>query len=256
MRMIMLAAGRGERLMPLTHSVPKSLIDVGEGRVVLDVQVAQARRSRVVSELVLVVGHLADMVERHAAALSGPDLPIRTLLNPCFAVSNNLVSLWLARDEMNRDFMITNGDTLFTHDVYAGLAAAARPEGVALAVCPRQGFDSDDMKVLIERDRVVAVSKALPAHVCHAESPGLLAVRGPSARRAVFNSLERLVRDPKNVDRFWLEVLNDLAATGIAVRPWTFDGSGTWQEIDFHADMERARDLLLSKLGQFRGLAS
>ena len=250
MKAIVLAAGRGERLMPLTIDRPKSLVDLGGGRTLLEEQVLGMRASGAIDEIVFVVGYQAALVERRIAAWRGAP-QLRTLFNPFFGVSNNLMSLWLSRTEMTSDFMVTNGDNLFAPDVYRQMLAACG-EGVFLALSPKREFDPDDMKAQIARNRIQVVAKTLPSGRCRAESPGLVLVRGARARATFVNTLEQLARNPENISRFWLEVFNEMARGGAPARPWYFDGRHAWQEIDFHADVKIARELLASKLARLK----
>lgn len=249
MKTIVLAAGRGERLMPLTKDRPKSLVDLGDGRTLLEEQILGLRQSGAIAEIVFVIGYQAAMVERQLERW--PATPVlRTLFNPFYGVSNNLMSLWLARGEMNEDFMVTNGDNLFAPHVYRSMLEECG-EGVFLALSPKRRFDPDDMKAQVTRGRVAAVAKTLTAARCRAESPGLVLVRGARARATFVTTIDRLARDPEHISRFWLEVFNDMAREGTHARPWYFDGRASWQEIDFHADVETAQALLRTKLARF-----
>ena len=250
MRAIVLAAGRGERLMPLTIDCPKSLVDLGGGRTLLEEQVLGMRASESIDEIVFVVGYQASLVERRIAAWRGAPR-LRTLFNPFFGVSNNLMSLWLVRSEMTEDFIVTNGDNLFAPDVYRRLLSECG-DGIYLALSPKRQFDPDDMKAHVARNRVQAVAKTLPAARCRAESPGLVLVRGPRARSTFVATLDRLARDPETVSRFWLEVFNEMARAGSPAEAWHFDGRSSLQEIDFHADVKVARELLRSKLARLK----
>jgi choline kinase len=250
MKAIVLAAGRGERLMPLTIDCPKSLVDLGGGRTLLEEQVLGMRASESIDEIVFVVGYQAAQVERRIAAWRGTP-HLRTLFNPFFGVSNNLMSLWLSRTEMTADFVVTNGDNLFAPDVYRRMLAECG-DGVFLALSPKRQFDPDDMKARVVRNRIQTVAKTLPSARCRAESPGLVLVRGSRARAAFVTTLEELARNPENISRFWLEVFNEMARAGGPAQPWYFDGASSWQEIDFHADVKIARELLRSKLARLK----
>jgi choline kinase len=248
MKAIVLAAGRGERLMPLTKDLPKSLVNLGDGRTLLDEQVLGMRHAARIHEVVFVVGYQAALVERRVAG--SPRSPqLRTLFNPFYAVSNNLMSLWIARGEMDEDFLVTNGDNLFTPDVYRRMLDECG-SGVFLALSPKRRFDPDDMKARVARGRVIAVAKTLPSAVCRAESPGLALVRGAKARALFRSTLDQLARTPKYLGCFWLELFNALGRAGCPARPWFFDGTTQWQEIDLHADVGTAQALLHSKLAR------
>lgn len=251
MKAIVLAAGRGERLMPLTADCPKSLVDLGDGRTLLEEQVLGMRQSGAIDEIVFVVGYQAAQVESRIHAWPGRPR-LRTRFNPFFAVSNNLMSLWIARDEMAEDFVVTNGDNLFTPSVYRRMLNECG-NGVFLALKPKRQFDTDDMKARVVRGDVVAVAKTLPSSQCRAESPGLVLVRGATARARFVSTLDALAHDPGNINRFWLEVFNAMARDGRPAEPWYFTGADAWQEIDFHADVDTAKSLLQSKLARLRG---
>lgn len=97
MKLIILAAGKGERLLPLTRNTPKPLLDMGNGYTLLEEQMRAAQASGVVAETVLVVGYLASQVEAKLDYHRDQGLCVRTVYNPFYEVSNNLMSLWLTR---------------------------------------------------------------------------------------------------------------------------------------------------------------
>jgi L-glutamine-phosphate cytidylyltransferase len=246
-KVILLCAGKGERLYPLTKLVPKSLIDLG-GETLLEKQLREIRKSGVVHEVVLVVGYLGHLLEGKAQELSTEELPIRCTFNPFFDVSNNLLSLWLARHEMKEDFLISNGDNLFDSGTYKNLVRQQRgKDGVFLTVKARTEFDIEDMKVSIAEGFVRRVSKDMAPPEANAESPGLSLVQGHVARARYTAVLEELARDPAYRNRFWLETYNRLALLDAPSLPWNMPGECCWQEIDFHLDIGRARELLRLK---------
>lgn len=247
MKIIILAAGRGERLMPLTQNTPKPLIDMGNGNTLLEEQMLSLQESEVVDEVVLVVGYLAEQIEAKMRAYHDRGFRIRTVYNPFWKESNNLLSLWIARQAIaDGDVMITNGDNIFSPTVFAGLAKQG--EGIWLSVCPKKEFDSDDMKVKIMDGFVTSVSKKTPPTEASVESPGLVMVRGERARQLFVEHLEGTVRDEDNNNRFWLEVFNHIWRKGGQVRPWMFESAGHWQEVDFHVDVDLMRKALMEKV--------
>lgn len=247
MKLIILAAGKGERLMPLTRNTPKPLLDMGNGYTLLEEQMRAAEASGVVDETVLVIGYLAAQIEAKLDYHREHGLSVRTVYNPFYEVSNNLMSLWLARHEMTRDFMITNGDNLFAPDVFRGLADGSH-EGITLSVSPKTAFDNDDMRVTLDAGAVLRVSKQLPDAESHAESPGLALVRGHRARTVFADHLERMVRQNGYLKKFWLEVFNHLADEGVHIDAWPFDGKTLWREVDFHDDVIGLRSALQLKV--------
>jgi L-glutamine-phosphate cytidylyltransferase len=244
MKIIILAAGRGERLMPLTRNTPKPLLDMGNGSTLLEEQIQRLRESGVIDEIVLVIGYLADQVEAKMKLYRTMGVKIRTVFNPFYQVSNNLMSLWLAKHVLAEgDAMITNGDNIFAADVFRALAAESG-DGITLSVCRKTDFTYDDMKVTLANDHIVRVSKDTDPRDAQAESPGLALVRGERARLVFHDHLEALARDDENLGKFWLEAFNHLYRQGVAVKPWFFDATNRWQEVDFHPDVTKAKSLL------------
>src|SRR5262249_12329955 len=108
MKAIILSAGRGSRLLPLNEHRPKCLPPLDEQRSIIEWQIASLEACGV-NEIVVVVGFGAADVEAVLAHAHRPTTRVRTLYNPFFDVADNLGSCWLARHEMDRDFVILNG---------------------------------------------------------------------------------------------------------------------------------------------------
>lgn len=243
MKIIILAAGRGTRLLPLTANTPKPLLDLGTGKTLLEEQIERMRASGAVDQIVLVVGYLAEQIEAKLQQHLAAGVPLRLVFNPFYDTSNNLVSLWLARHEMEEDFLVTNGDCIFSAGIYGGLAAESG-DRIHLVARRPESLDDEDMKIRLDGQYIAEVSKAIAPDQAGGESPGLALVRGPRSRRLFVETLEALVRDRAYLDRFWLETFNRLVDRGVPIQPWWMDGRGTWQEIDFHPDVKRIRELL------------
>ena len=113
MKAIILGAGQGKRLLPLTSDRPKNTIELA-GRTMLAWQVDQLVRCGVTS-LCVVTGFRAEAQEREVDRLRGryPDCSFDTVFNPFYKVADNLVSCWMVSDRMDEDFILVNGDTLF-----------------------------------------------------------------------------------------------------------------------------------------------
>lgn len=233
MKAIILSAGQGRRLLPLTERVPKCILPV-RGRPLIGRQIDTLARCGV-TDVTVVVGFAAEAVETTLAELYGPGR-IRTLYNPYFASSDNLVSCWVARVEMQQDFLLLNGDTLFEAKVpELLLAAPERP--VTLAVSRKDRYDDDDMKVILDGDRLVHVGKKLAVESVDAESIGMMTFRGDGPR-LFRDAIERAIRTPEAQKQWYLSLIDTLARRDVvftqAVPPLG------WAEVDSPADLERA----------------
>ena len=233
MKAIILSAGQGRRLLPLTERIPKCILPV-QGRPLIGWQIDALARCGI-DDVAVVVGFGADAVEARLAERYGPN-QIRTLYNPFFPSTDNLVSCWVARAEMQREFLLLNGDTLFEGDVLERLLAA--PEHpVTLAVSRKDRYDDDDMKVIRDGDRLVHVGKELPLHRVDAESIGMMTFRGDGPR-LFRDAIDRALRTPEALRQWYLSLIDALAPQGV-VYTQAVKAAG-WTEVDSPADLERA----------------
>jgi len=237
MKAIILSAGQGRRLLPLTESVPKCALVI-QGRSMLEWQLAALARCGV-DDVKVVAGFAAEHVERILASVS---VPARRdmIYNPFYALSDNLVSCWVARAEMTGDFILLNGDTLFEAAVGRRLLQAP-PRAVRLAIDKKPAYDADDMKVSLDGERLVQVGKQLPPEASHAESIGMMVFRGEGP--ALFReAVERTLRRPEGLRVWYLSVIDELARSG-AVWTASIEGLG-WGEVDFPEDLDVATKLV------------
>jgi choline kinase len=233
---VILCAGQGRRLLPLTEFVPKCLLRVA-GRPVLEWQL-RALAANGVADVTVVTGFGADAVERGLERMGPVADGVRTLFNPFFAVSDNAGSCFLARDLLRAPSgaVLLNGDTLFEPAVLR--RALRAPEApITVTVDRKPAYDADDMKVSVEGTRLRAIGKTLRPDETDAESIGLLLFRGRGG--AMFaEGLEAVLRRPDGIRRWYLSVVDALAPTG-DVRVASIEGLA-WGEIDYPADIARA----------------
>src|SRR3546814_7242989 len=78
-----------------------------------------------------------------------------------FKVADNLGTCWIARHAMDRDFIILNGDTIVSDEIVGRLIAGASGS-INVTVDVKPDYDSDDMKVHREGDRLSSIGKRLP----------------------------------------------------------------------------------------------
>ncbi|MEJ7925246.1 phosphocholine cytidylyltransferase family protein [Sphingobium sp. AN641] len=233
---IILSAGQGSRLLPLTRDVPKCLIDLN-GRTLLGWQVA-ALVANGVTDIVVVTGFRTERVEDHALELyRDTGARVRTLFNPFFQVADNLGTCWIAREEMDRDFIILNGDTIVSAEIVATLIAGA-DSPITVTVDVKADYDDDDMKVNRDADgRLHHIGKRLLPPDTNAESIGMLAFTGEGP--AIFrNQVNQMMRTPEGVERWYLRAI-DIIAKGNRVGTASIEGMD-WQEVDFPQDVDAA----------------
>ena len=143
MKALILSAGQGKRLLPLTEDTPKCILRF-MGQSLIEWQIDELGKCGI-EQVTVVVGYRADKVKQILQTRYGPQR-VRTIYNTDWAVSDNLVSCWYARDEMHEDFVLLNGDTLFEPAVIQRLLEkTSRP--ITVGVSQKNHYDVDDMKV-------------------------------------------------------------------------------------------------------------
>lgn len=233
MKAIILSAGQGRRLLPLTADKPKSAIDVLD-RSVLEWQLGEIAQCAV-DEVVVVTGFAADVIDDIARRQTA--VKVRTLYNPFFAQCDNLGTCWIARHEMQGDFIIVNGDTLFEAAIMRRLLATDVGAAVTLVTDSKPSYDDDDMKVVVRDGRLRRVGKQLDAASVNGESIGMMCFRREGGARFTAQ-LDHMMRYGTGLKQWYLAAVDKLADDGL-VATCPIDGL-SWCEIDDRADLERA----------------
>jgi choline kinase len=236
MKAIILSAGQGSRLGHLVDDRPKCLIDFN-GRSLLDRQL-DTLEANGVHEAVVVTGFHDELIDEAIARRSGGPA-VRTIYNPFYKVADNTGSLFMAREELEGDCLVWNGDTLVSRELMRRVVTNEQ-QGICVTIDRKPSYDEDDMKVVEEDGRLKAIGKRLPMERVNAESIGLLAFRSGGAEQ-FREAIERAMRSPQGTTIWYLRVIHQVAQNADV---WTLDIAGEeWGEVDFPADVEAARAL-------------
>ncbi len=232
---IILSAGQGRRLLPLTESTPKCLLPVS-GKPVLAWQI-DALLAVGVENITIISGFQVGLIESLLQQQYAGYPNIKTLFNPFYEVADNLASCWIARAEMDDDFLLLNGDTVVESALLSKVLNSEFAP-ITLSVDYKDNYDADDMKVQLDADGwVKQVSKIVPPPQVNAESIGLIYFRSQGAylfRHAV----ELALRHPAELKSWYLSIIDNLAKQHL-VNSCSIKGL-RWCEIDFIEDLARA----------------
>ena len=236
---LVLAAGPGRRLHPLTAALPKTLLPLTDGRTILDLALANLR-SVGLDEVVVVTGFAAPRVEERV-----PDLERRhgvrleLLFNDRAEEWNNAYSLWLARDAFRDGVLLVNGDTVHPPSIEETVVAARGPD-VLLAVDREKTLGAEEMKVVLSGEGTLRrISKDVDPASADGEYIGVTVIE-PAAAAPLADALEATwQRDPS---LYYEDAYQELVDRGgkIHVAPI---GTVDWIEVDDHADLARAREI-------------
>jgi len=234
---VILAAGIGSRLRPITDTVPKCLVPVA-GRSILERLLTQLTRELAGSpdtRIHVVTGYLADEVRRRVASWPRP---IHLIENGEYLTTNNMVSLSLALAHVNAeaagDLIIANGDCVYDDAIIADIVGN---QGSFILV-DRTLFNDESMKVAVVDGAVRQMGKRLAQLPGHVVSIDLYRFSSRAKRALVRKVAEILAAGRLNE---WTEVAIHEIATEPDVRIETLDVNGRpWMEIDTLEDLREA----------------
>ena len=236
MRAIILAAGSGTRLQPLTSDRPKCLVTVGE-KALVDHQI-DALRSVGVDDIVLVIGYKADQVRAHCCD------SVRYIENVDYHSTNSIYSLHLASAELDRATFLFNCDILFHRDILQSMLTAPYANVVAAdaSVERVQG----EMNICYDSEGcITAISKELHPQEAQAQSVQLVKFDAEGSQR-VRREIKRLV-DEDQKDAYPTSAYGPLIAQRSLYAVEV--GLSAWGEIDSIEDHQHALERVVPKLG-------
>jgi choline kinase len=234
LKAIIIGAGRGRRLMPLTEDTPKCYAEVG-GRRIVDWAI-EALSTAGLEEVVFVGGYLIDRIRADY-----PGFSFRH--NADWPNNNLLVSLFHAEDAMADGFVCSYADILYRPSVVRRLLDA--PGEVVLAIdtdwraryTGRSQHPEDDAeKVLVDGDRVLRIERSIPSAEAYGEYIGLakFSPRGAELLR------EHNHRHKDGMQKAYLiQLLQKMIEAGVEVRK--VDTAGDYFEVDTTEDYHLAQ---------------
>lgn len=162
MKAIILAAGSGARMRPLTDARPKAMLEVA-GQTVIE-RMIRALHKRGISEICVVVGHCRDQLESYLAR-TFPEAAFTFVVNDAFRTTNNIYSMHLAFEQfpIDADILLIESDLVFAEAVLDRILESPHAN-VALVDRFRSGMDGT----------VVTVQGEMILHIIppHLQGPG------------------------------------------------------------------------------------
>jgi len=242
-RAIILVAGGGGRLRPLTEDRPKGLLEVG-GAAIVEHQIT-CLRSAGIEQIALVTGHGSEKVR----ALFGDRVVYYH--NDIYDRTNSLYSAWVARDFGRNGCLILNSDVLF-HPALLGRLLDA-PYEDCLLFDPASHLGEEEMKVILETDgQIRRISKDLDPHGADGENVGIIRLGRLGAER-FFEEAERTVRQ-REWNHWVPYAIDRMCAAGY---PFYAVGTGglPWIEIDYLYDLREAEEKVYPRIrGAMKGI--
>lgn len=228
---LLLAAGTGSRLAPLTDLSPKCMVTVNKisilERLVRSLQAHNFKR------LVIVIGHQADCIRDYLGTRAG-GMDITYITSPLYKTTNNIYSLWLARKAINEPFLLIESDLVFNPAMLKGML---RPDRIAVA--KSQPYMDGTTVTINSRQRIEAFHCGAHRHEANHYKTVNIYSLSTATWQLLRKRLEQHIAN-KQVNGYYETVFAEMVNAGcLSFAPVLFDARH-WYEIDTLADLRAA----------------
>jgi choline kinase/gamma-glutamyl-gamma-aminobutyrate hydrolase PuuD/phosphohistidine swiveling domain-containing protein len=241
---IVLCAGQGTRLRPLTDAIPKCMVKY-KGRAIIDYMLSVFSYHGV-EDITLVTGYKANELRRPG---------VKYIHNTDYGSSNMVKSLFCALDtftDATKDLIVSYSDIIYTQDVLRTLLSSKPDDSDIMVVIDKQWLslwqrrmedpllDAETLKV--DADGYIKEIGKKPRHYDDVEGQyiGLMkfTAAGVHALMCFFRSLDtNRMYDGKSIENMYMTTLLQLMIdSGIKIRPVFINGG--WTEIDCQEDLK------------------
>ena len=241
MKAVILAAGQGTRIRDVHGERPKCLIGTGSNTI-LDHQIESLVKAGV-RKIAVVVGYqkhqILDHLRFRRRALT---YSLECIENPVFHQTNNIYSLWMARQWIDgSSFVCLNADVIF----HAGILGSALEASAPASMIVDPEWRDETMKVVISGDRVVRMCKRIEKSDFSGTYIGIT-VFARSIVRRLFCRIDQLIRAGRS-NEFFNAALQELVDQGAHVGFSSTIGL-PWAEIDDPKDLQFAKKYVFPHL--------
>lgn len=237
MKAIILAAGIGSRLRPLTETSHKSLLPVA-GKTIL-ARMLENIAACGIRDVAIVMGYRAEDIMNFAQNF--PELSILFINNERYLETNTGYSLLLTKEFVGGDdFVKFDADVVFEPAVLKKLLDSQH--ATCLCIDKNIHLDKEEVKVIVDDDDTVkAVGKKLAPEKSRGESIGIEKI-STQAGKVLFDELDRLMQNAANLQEYYDDSYTTLVERGIHFHAVDITGL-KWVEIDTHDDYLRAQEI-------------
>ena len=246
MKAIIVAAGLGIRLSPLTDIRPKCLLRLGD-KTLLERQLAVLRECGV-EDIALVRGHGKELITYPG---------VRYYDNDNYENNNILGSLFYAEAEMSEEFIFSYSDIVYDRAIVERLLASEDDVAVVVDTEWKSAYQgrtdhpvAEAEKALVEDGRVIKIGKStIGAESAYGEFIGMarFSARGAETMKSVYWQAagkfagSSFQHEGRPFEKAYLtDILQEMIDRGHTVK--SVDIAGGWREIDTLQDYQRAED--------------
>ena len=232
MQAIIMAAGKGSRIMELTGGYPKSFLEIN-GKKLIEYNLDMLR-SIGVNKIVIVTGYRHDAFEELTKDME--DVVLR--YNPFYSLVNVLGSFYMGMDGLDDDFIFLHADTLCDKSIFERLIKLEADVNlpVKYGKC-----DEEAMKVRSENGNLVKITKQMSVVEAEGEFIGVASFKN-EVLPVVKDKVKDVLADGDFDSYFEGAIQRMIDETDCNIKAFDI-GNAPWAEIDYKEDYERATKL-------------
>ena len=232
---LLLAAGIGSRLYPLSKNAPKCLTIVS-GVPILERLVSNLSQ-RGFKRLIIVTGYLEKCIKDFLGTQIG-DITIDYIFSPLYKTTNNIYSLWMARKIINEPFMLLESDLVFDGSL---LKPMMYPNKIAVA--KMQPWMNGTYVTTNKYQQVKAFFKGNNGHLAVDlyKTVNIYSI-SLASWCSIVKRLDQHISDGKINDYYEIVFAEMVADGSLSFDMVSFD-SKPWYEIDTIEDLAKAKKL-------------
>ncbi len=232
---LLLVAGMGSRLRPFTFDAPKCLTEVG-GLPILE-RLVRNLRAQGIERLVVVIGHMGTQIRNFLDSRAG-DMQVDYIYSSDYRTTNNIYSLWLAREWIQEPFLLVESDLLFDASM---LTEMLQPDKIAVSHI-RPWMNGTTVTVS-PGQRVTAfhAGGVEGSRIPHYKTVNIYSLSPPSWDE-VITRMGHYISEGR-VNEYYEAVFADMVADGMLSFETVFFDPDCWYEIDTIADLKEAEKM-------------
>lgn len=236
MKYVILAAGRGTRLHPLTKVQPKCLFQLDKETTVIERVIKQIKKYDKNANIIIVLGFMKDKIREKLSKEK-----VKFIENPFYGVTNSIASLWFVKEYLDEDTIVLNSDIVIS-DELAKIIFGRNIETTRVLLDSSIKVEGD-YNVQVNNDNVVVMSKELKEY--YGEYVGITLLKKTDIK--LFNDEMKNMVNNEFYDQWYENVLVQLIFNKNFILKYLDVCEYEWTEVD------EVNDLIKAKRIQERG---
>jgi len=239
MKAVILAAGIGTRLKPITNNFPKCLVKV-LNKPILQYQIESYLYAGI-KDIIIVTGYLSDKIEVFVQKKYFGIANIKIVYNKNFKTTNNMYSLYLTQFLLNECFMVSNADVVIPLDMIKYIVTSEYENCIAVQ---KNNYNNESMKIKVDRNVIRTISKTINRENSYGTSIDIYCI-GNTGKNKLFKIINEIIEIKKDKN-LWTEVAINMLLSQINFYPLDIKDR-YWYEIDNFEDLKKAEEIIKGK---------